>query len=856
MPDDLTDELTLRPDLAQPGTEIHRISNESGLKGNIGQGFIGRIDCNAPDYEGGIYQDFNTEYLALSMITQGGSSGSLAVNREGYAVGLTCGSNNLDCFMIRLDLCKRALEKVQDGKDISRGTLQAKWHLQSLNDCRDLGLSQEWLDRYERAEVKYLVCAQVVLADGPIADRVEVGDILLEIDGHLVKSLLQVEMYMDDHVSEKVVLTCWGAKGQFRVESKIDDLHTLSATEMLMAHGSAFHELTFPTAIFYNLPVRGVITCAGTQEPFHSATLLESVDGIPIENITQLKLLMDDIWSRQDKFSVRILQKRLSNLGETEPILGSLLKATDKVFCELTRVPLQGGPWVVNFMSLPKSMPPFSGGAARQQLGLPQSVGCKKELIGRFNNFSSTRLAPDIPDSVAKIFSTFTPLDSHRSIFTGGNSTSRRAFGVVFDVEKGLAFTFKDDLDPLNEIFMKLGGQTLPARVTYVHPAHNVAVVQFDTASIDAVHLRACQLAPPGTLLQQGDIVYYVPFSFPSKMVKITTVMSFNESYCNDKNAQGYFLFHHLTLQLKDMPPHGQQRGLLLNEGGEILAVVDFRSEGYFLPANELRAVLEPVSQDQVGKLRFRDFDVGMCILPFAYELGLPQEQWENWFPEGYLLRVTEVPFNLPLPNKGRHPLRHGDLLLKIENKPVANISDLGMQYNQSSLHILVFRDGKEVDVEVPLLTAGDLIVDEVIHFCGSVVQKPGIAARMKSRQVYSEVYIAAQSPGSPSDMHDLPAKAFITKVNGDPVQTVDEFLALVQDVPYGKDLRLQTRQVEDDHEQTVVIRKSIFFPTMRIRRTQQGGIENLTCDSDAWDDSLQKHARIAEGVLTEGLTY
>lgn len=91
--------------------------------------------------------------------------------------------------MMPLDLPLRALQNLQDGRNIRRGTLQAKWYLKSLNEGRDLGLSHEWLQRYECAKVKYLICAQVALTDGPVADRVEVGDILLELDDYLVMNL-------------------------------------------------------------------------------------------------------------------------------------------------------------------------------------------------------------------------------------------------------------------------------------------------------------------------------------------------------------------------------------------------------------------------------------------------------------------------------------------------------------------------------------------------------------------------------------------------------------------------------------------------------------------------------------------
>lgn len=79
VPDDLADKLTIQPDLARPGTEIHRISNDARLRGNIVQGFISRVDCNAPFNQS--TPDFDIEYLMVSMVTQGGSWGSLAVNR-------------------------------------------------------------------------------------------------------------------------------------------------------------------------------------------------------------------------------------------------------------------------------------------------------------------------------------------------------------------------------------------------------------------------------------------------------------------------------------------------------------------------------------------------------------------------------------------------------------------------------------------------------------------------------------------------------------------------------------------------------------------------------------------------------
>lgn len=77
---------------------------------------------------------------------------------------------------------------------------------------------------------------------------------------------------------------------------------------------------------------------------------------------------------------------------------------------------------------------------------------------------------------------------------------------------------------------MTVGGQDLAARDVYVHPAHNLAVVKFNTSSIDTRSFRACRFNPPETSLQPGDTVYYVPINVTKKKVTKTTVMSVHES--------------------------------------------------------------------------------------------------------------------------------------------------------------------------------------------------------------------------------------------------------------------------------------------------------------------------------------
>ncbi|KAH8749014.1 hypothetical protein F5883DRAFT_386740, partial [Diaporthe sp. PMI_573] len=171
---------------------------------NVGQGFIGRTDANAPNTEN---RDFNIEYITVTMNTEAGSSGSLAVNIDGGGVALHKSSNGNVSHMLPLDLPLKALDCIRRKTLVHRGTLQTKWILKQLNECKRLGLENKWLTRLKECKVTFAVCAKVVLLEGSADGKVETGDILLELNGELVASLLQVKRHMDAHVNDSVVLT-------------------------------------------------------------------------------------------------------------------------------------------------------------------------------------------------------------------------------------------------------------------------------------------------------------------------------------------------------------------------------------------------------------------------------------------------------------------------------------------------------------------------------------------------------------------------------------------------------------------------------------------------------------------------
>ncbi|EOD12706.1 Pro-apoptotic serine protease [Emiliania huxleyi CCMP1516] len=356
-----------------------------------------------------------------------------------------------------------------------------------------------------------------------------------------------------------------------------------------------------------------------------------------------------------------------------------------------------------------------------------------------------------------------------------------RGTGVVLDAAAGLVAVDRNTVtSTLGDASLTLGGRvTVAARVEYVHPLHNFALLRYDPACVPAdVRVSAAKLAPrplpPGAevvivglksgLNEDIDASRRVDF-----VCRRTRVANSGWIKLPLPNPPRFQVYNAETLGLEVAPP--VDGGVLASDDGTVAAL--WVSCAYQPAPNQLAS---PIS------------------LAAARQLGLDDATLAAHAPAASVLLVTHV---------------HG--------------AEAASQAS-ASVQLGVVRDGAPFAVTAPMLPSDGLGTTRVLGWAGLLLQETPDAVRaQRSVPAQGGVYASYRFYGSPSSRYDLSPTSHIIEVDSVPTPTLAALLECTRGKADGEVVRVKTVDLEGRLRMTTLKLDLKYWPTFTLSRSAAG---------------------------------
>ncbi|MFH1466445.1 MAG: trypsin-like peptidase domain-containing protein [Pseudomonadota bacterium] len=807
-------ELDLAPERARVGLDIRVMGNDAGEKLSILDGTLARLDRPAPFYGSGSYNDFNTYYYQAATSTSGGSSGSPVVDVTGAVVALNAGGSRgaASSFYLPVGRVERVLEHLRRGEPVPRGSLQAVYQQEPFDELRRLGLdpATERTVRAERSHATGMLVVREIVPGGPADGLLLPGDILLSIAGVAAASFDLVEDVLDSHVGEPVDILVDRGGLKVGVSVGVDDLHALTPTSYIEFSQAILQETSLQMAHNDNVPAQGVVLIepgyAFRRARIPGDALIESIDGQPVPDLDAMERVLSSLHDGQ---RVRVAYHDLGNPRQPE--------------LEVLTVDHGWSPGQRCFRNDASGFwdcRPLDIAAAPPAAAEPEPA--------RVATFEQMR------DPVAAVLA---PSFCHVR-FTipyrteGVEGWTYIGAGVVLDAERGLVYTDRGTVPiGLGDVELTFAGSVrVPAEVVFLHPRHNIAILRYDPAQLGGLPVKAATIAREVSL-DAGDAVYQVGLTSSMRVVSQATTISRVDAVSGSLPSPPAFVESN-TEVYKLAEQASSIGGVLADERGAVVGLWTFNlgddgSSFLGLPVDLLFDLLDPLRHGEEVRLRDLGVEVEPMNLAAAADRGAPAD----WIDR---LAQADPERRQALEVQSVHPdapafglLEGGDVLLAVGGEPVTRPRRIEQVVQQSGETVMVtlLRDGAVAEIEVGVATLDNLGVGRVLSFAGALLHEPHRAVGLAYGEPIGGLYVSWYWYGGPAAHYGLRASTLVRGINGQPVATMDDFIAAVRDLPDGAPVRLDVESLGHVKDVATLLTDTVYWPTMLIEHTPEGWV-------------------------------
>lgn len=801
------DTLQLRPDKVSTGMNIRVIGSDGGEQLSILPGTIARLDREVPSYGRYGYNDFNTFYLQAASGTSGGSSGSPVIDIDGDVVALNAAANTqtASSFFLPLPRIQYALERLQANKPIDRGGFQTIFSHQPFRELTRLGLTTELeaVVRSQYPDTRGMLTVGQVIPGGVADGKFKAGDILLSVAGQLVTDFISLEELLDQSIGQELAVDVIRHSQRLSLSLKVEDLNALAPSQLFELGDSIVQDMSIQHARAMNLPQEGVVVARSgyvfTKAGVPQGALITEVNG---EKMTNLASFVAAITKpgKDNKKRIRFVLPRREFSSEIARIqVGN--RWFDNRLCSRED---DERFWSCHSVDLLANAP-----VTRSELA--QVPRYQDSLLNKVAQ-AMVRVDFSIPYAIDNVYARH---------FKGA--------GLIVDKQAGLVAVDRNTVPVgLGDVDITFfGSLVLPGKVVFLHPRHNIALVQYDASQLNGADFSELVLADTT-----------IPDTKSLTMVAYRADGTFRTHPINDAspltisfNPPGLPRFQQASLDVlgvPNIPP--SLGGPLVDEDGVVHAVYmsfayednrEIKEQEWAMPASVLLESLRKYRSDQP----YYSLDARLAYRPLslAREYGLPDEWLSRYnnLPAQIrrVLYVTQVTPNTDASKK----LASGDVLLAVDGVLVSELLSVDILSQKPRLAVTVLRDGAVQTVDVFPSEVSGLGTVRLVSWAGAIFQESFTDIGYQKGVDFPGVYIASTAEGSPALWDRLYRNRFVVAVEGEPVNSLDDFLGMVKERGQDEITRVTVVSMSGRKRIVTVKPEYNFWPTFEITRTEEG---------------------------------
>jgi len=437
--------------------------------------------------------------------------------------------------------------------------------------------------------------------------------------------------------------------------------------------------------------------------------------------------------------------------------------------------------------------------------------------------------------AIQKVAASLVQVDIWNPYGTNGASVGKTVcMGLVINATAGFVIIPRSlcpsDLCTLSVIF----GDSIecPAKMVYEH-ALNFVVIQYDSSLVDGP-IQSATFSKRVLKALDKTIIYGLNRDDSVPCTVETTVMYVEPLTGNFEPSRFYQPINvdgiHLQID------YHCKNGILFDVNGDVealwlpfLATEHTRyvgiSASLFMPAIErLQQGLLPaecrmldVEFAKVHKSAAHMFGIseGMTLLHIQHVLSLIHtKETIGDFPGREFIKVSNIACG-----HEQQTLAPGDIILKLAEKSLTQMSDLGEMFTSESLNMTVVRNRLQVDINVPTVTTSSWQCNRVVWFLGATFESPYYPVPLCALKLYSQIFLTDRRCGSPADMYGLPLHHFLTEVNGVVTKDFDSFIGEIKKLMENKYCQLTMVSLQGV-PRSFSLMPNKYFKTVEARRS------------------------------------